>query len=141
MQRTIAAGEARGLSRFRALVEGYLSERHLKSPESGCPVAALASEMPAPARGRARGRGDAGEVAARHRRGDPACGQPEGAAAAVAGQLVGALQLARALGDNARGRRHLADARRFLLEQFDPHPLPAADRARASRFLSTRPQI
>src|SRR3954468_1123344 len=46
LKRSIAKGEARGLSPFRSLVESYLSERHLKEPESGCPVAALASEMP-----------------------------------------------------------------------------------------------
>lgn len=39
-------------------------------------------------------------------------------------QVVGALQIARALGDGTQGRRHLATARTFLLEQFDtqrPH--------------------
>jgi len=49
-------------------------------------------------------------------------GHPEGAAAAVASHLVGALQLARALGNNALGRRHLATARRFLLDQFESAP-------------------
>jgi len=120
MQRTIAAGEARGTSRFRALVEGYLSERHLKSPESGCPVAALASEMPR----QPEAVRDAGAVRVKSLLATVAAalpaGHPEGTAAAVAGQLVGALQLARALGDNAQGRRHLAAARRFLLDQFEP---------------------
>ena len=41
-----AARQARGASALRALVESYLSDRHLGSIESGCPVAALASEMP-----------------------------------------------------------------------------------------------
>jgi AcrR family transcriptional regulator len=120
LQRSIAAGEARGWSRLRALVEGYLSERHLKSPESGCPVAALASEMP-------RQSDEVRETAAKRVVSllaaveatlppDPV----EGAAATIASQLVGALQLARALGDNAQGRRHLAAARRSLLEQFEP---------------------
>ena len=119
MQRTIAAGEARGLSRFRALVEGYLSERHLKSPESGCPVAALASEMPRqPESVREAGATRVKSLLAAVEATLPA-GRAEGAAAAIAGQLVGALQLARALGDNAQGRRHLANARRFLLEQFE----------------------
>lgn len=120
MQQAIEAGEARGLSRFQALVENYLSERHLKSPESGCPVAALASEMP-------RQADDVREAAALRVRSLVAAveavlppGQPEGAAAAIAGQLVGSLQLARALGDNAQGRRQLATARRFLLDQFEP---------------------
>jgi TetR/AcrR family transcriptional repressor of nem operon len=41
-------------------------------------------------------------------------------AGAVTAQLVGALQLARALGDNAEGRALLAAARRALLAQHDP---------------------
>lgn len=124
LQRTMDAGEARGLTRFRALVEGYLSDRHLKSPESGCPVAALASEMPRQsevvreaAATRVKSLLAAVEAAL------PA-GHPEGAAAAVAGQMVGSLQLARTLGDNAQGRRHLALARRFLLEQFESPQSP-----------------
>jgi TetR/AcrR family transcriptional regulator, transcriptional repressor for nem operon len=122
MQRTIAAGEARGTSRFRALVEGYLSERHLKSPESGCPVAALASEMPRqPEAVRDAGAVRVKALLATVDAALPA-GHPDGTAAAVAGQLVGALQLARALGDNAQGRRQLAAARRFLLDQFEPPP-------------------
>ena len=35
-----------GASAFRALVEGYLAERHLGASERMCAVAALASEMP-----------------------------------------------------------------------------------------------
>jgi hypothetical protein len=45
-------------------------------------------------------------------------GQPDDAAAAVAAQLVGAMQLARTLPPTA-ARRHLAASRRFLLDQFD----------------------
>src|SRR3954451_5508069 len=41
LQRSIAAGEAKGMSRFQALVDSYLSDRQLKAPETGCPVAAL----------------------------------------------------------------------------------------------------
>jgi hypothetical protein len=48
---------------------------------------------------------------------------PRAAATAVAGTLVGALQLARALGDGPEGRSVLADTRRSLLAQYDP---PAA---------------
>lgn len=119
LQRAVAAGEARGLSRFRALVEAYLSDAHLKAPESGCPVAALASEMPRQADevrdvAATRVKSLLGAVEAAL----PA-GHAEGTAVAVAGQLVGTLQLARALGDNAQGRRHLATARRLLIEQFE----------------------
>jgi TetR/AcrR family transcriptional regulator, transcriptional repressor for nem operon len=124
LQKAMAAGEAKGQSRLRALVENYLSDRHLGSPESGCPVAALASEMPRQA--------DAVRDAAAERVRSlialvesvlPA-EQAAGTAALVASQLVGSLQLARMLGDNAQGRRHLAAARRFLLEQFES-PRPA----------------
>src|SRR5207245_624809 len=41
LQKSIAAAQAKGTGRFRALVENYLSERHLKSAGAGCPVAAL----------------------------------------------------------------------------------------------------
>src|SRR5262252_8941949 len=33
-------------STFRSLIETYLSDRHLASSETGCPVAALGSDMP-----------------------------------------------------------------------------------------------
>src|SRR5690606_26994760 len=35
----------KGMTPFRALVEAYLSDRHLKAVELGCPGAALASAM------------------------------------------------------------------------------------------------
>jgi len=118
LQRTIAAGEGRGVSAFRALVQAYLSERHLRSPEGGCPVAALASEMPRqPGQVRAVAAMRVKSLLATVEAALPA-GHAKDAALAVAGQLVGALQLARALGDTAQGRRHLATARRLLLEQF-----------------------
>jgi len=58
--------QAQGASAFRAFVENYLSERHLASPESGCPVAALASEMPrqSPAVGQAASQRVRGLIAA-----------------------------------------------------------------------------
>jgi AcrR family transcriptional regulator len=120
LDKSIAAGEAKGISPFRSLVESYLSDRHLKAPEAGCPVAALASEMP-------RQSETVREAAAQRVRSlvdrVEAClpaGHDADTAAVVASQLAGALQLARTLGDNARGRKHLAATRRFLLEQFEP---------------------
>lgn len=124
LQRSLAAGEARGHSRFRSLVESYLSERHLKSPETGCPVAALASEMPRQAETVREAAGVRVRSLLESVEAVLPSGQPEGSAAVVAGQMVGALQLARALGDNAQGRRHLATARQFLLAQFES-PRPA----------------
>jgi TetR/AcrR family transcriptional repressor of nem operon len=44
---------------------------------------------------------------------------PAESAAAVASQMVGALQLARALGDNTEGRALLKAAREVLLSQHD----------------------
>jgi len=124
LQRSIAAAQAKGASPFRGLVESYLSDRHLKSPDSGCPVAALASELP-------RQSGDVRDAAAARVQSlianvgtTLAEGQAPEVAGLVASQLVGALQIARTLGDNARGRRHLAAARQFLLDQFDS-PRPA----------------
>ena len=117
-----ATREARGASAFRALVEGYLSERHLSGTENGCAVAALASEMP---RQSAEVRAAATQRV-RNLIDLVAQALPEGAdpgrAPAVASQLVGALQLARALGDNAEGRALLAANREALLAHDDPTP-------------------
>jgi AcrR family transcriptional regulator len=114
-----ASRQAQGTSPLRALVEGYLADTHLLSCESGCPVAALASEMPrqAPevrevARGRVRG------LLETVRRALPA-GAPAQDAMAVAGTLVGALQLARVLGHNAEGKALLAASRQALIDRYD----------------------
>jgi TetR/AcrR family transcriptional repressor of nem operon len=47
-------------------------------------------------------------------------------ASVIAGTLVGSLQLARALGDNAEGRAVLSAARTALLLQHDTTPPAAA---------------
>lgn len=110
---------ARGASPLRALVESYLADAHLAALEAGCPVAALASEMPR----------QAPEVQATARTrvlalvGRVRDALPEGADAAqapvIAATLVGALQLARGIGDDAEGRAVLAAARRALLAAHD----------------------
>lgn len=110
---------ARGASPLRALVESYLADAHLAALEAGCPVAALASEMPRQA--------PEVQAAARTRVlalvGRVSDALPEGANAAqaqvIAATLVGALQLARGIGDNAEGRAVLAAARRALLAAHD----------------------
>jgi AcrR family transcriptional regulator len=123
MQRAIAEAEAQGASRLRALIETYLSDRHLKAVDNGCPVAALASEMPRQSVAvRRAAAARVKSLLATVQEALPA-GQSQESAAIVTSQLVGALQLARALGDNAQGRAHLAAARGFLLQQFDsPRP-------------------
>ncbi len=112
-------GRKRGATTFRALVEGYLSEAHLAGTESGCPVAALASEMP-------RQSAELREASVRRvqslvekvREALP----PRGAkdhAMVIASTMVGALQLARVLGANAKGKTMLATARESLLATYD----------------------
>ena len=92
----------------------------MKAPEAGCPVAALASEMPRQSEAvREAAAGRVQSLVASVQACLPS-GHEQEAAAVIASQLTGALQLARTLGDNARGRRHLAASRRFLLEQFEP---------------------
>ena len=116
--RAAEARRARGVSAFRAFVDSYLSEAHLQSMESGCPVAALGSDM-------ARQSGSVRAASAQ--RVDRLIGAVRGTlpgasratAAVIAATLVGALQLARALGDHAEGRAVLGAARKALLEQHD----------------------
>jgi AcrR family transcriptional regulator len=117
-----SAQPSRGASPFRTLVESYLSDSHLAEPQSGCPVAALVGEMPRQtlevreaAAARVRG------LIAAVRKALPA-GSAAGSAALVASQLVGALQMARALGDGAEGKTLLANTRRQLLAQYDTPP-------------------
>ncbi|WP_241073585.1 TetR/AcrR family transcriptional regulator [Achromobacter insuavis] len=119
MTQSIARRRAEGASPLRALVEGYLSETHLASCEGGCPISALASEMP-------RQSPEVREMSASRVRGLvevvgralPADAAPQ-AAMAITSNLVGAIQLARALGDNAQGRAMLAAARESILAQYD----------------------
>ena len=119
MTQSIARRRAEGASPLRALVEGYLSETHLASCEGGCPISALASEMP-------RQSPEVREMSASRVQGLvevvgralPADAAPQ-AAMAITSNLVGAIQLARALGGNAQGRAMLAAARESILAQYD----------------------
>ncbi len=120
MNRRIDTSRARGQSALRALVEGYLSEAHLRGVESGCVVAALGSEMPrqsptllAPSTDRVRG------LIEMVQRALPQGGTRE-QAMVIAGTMVGTLQLARTLGANAQGKAMLVAARSALLSQYDP---------------------
>lgn len=108
---------ARAANPFRLFVEGYLADALLSSPEKGCPVAALASEMPRQAT-------EVREVAARRIRKLIALvasllpAEEAGNAGVVAAQLAGSLQLARALGDTAEGRSLLAATRQALVARY-----------------------
>jgi TetR/AcrR family transcriptional repressor of nem operon len=113
-----AAERRTGVSAFRSLVETYLADGQLASLETGCPVAALGCEMPRQSQivRLASAVGVQRLIAAVRATLREA---PRTAASVVAGTLVGSLQLARALGDNAEGRAVLSAARKALLHQYD----------------------
>jgi len=136
--RSTALRAAKGISPFRALVDAYLADRHLVSMDSGCPVAALGSDMP-------RQSDLVREASAQRVRrliDRVNASLPEthrAAASVVTGTLVGSLQIARALGNTAEGRAMLAGARQALLLQYDTHsPASAAPAAVATATASTR---
>lgn len=114
----IAQRQARGEGRFAALVNAYLHDSQLGNAEGGCVVAALASEMARQdeaVREESRRR-IAGLIetvrAALAEQGDPA------QAEVVAATMVGALQMARALGAKA-GKTLLARTRESLIAQHE----------------------
>jgi AcrR family transcriptional regulator len=118
MARALERRTAKGASAFRALVEAYLAEEHLVSPETGCPVAALASDMPRQS-GALQEASSAGvrRLIARVQSTLPHASRAT--ASVVAGTLVGTLQLARAMGASAEARAILSAARKALLQQYD----------------------
>jgi AcrR family transcriptional regulator len=107
-----------GVSALRALVESYLSDRHLAAPETGCAVAALLAEMPrqAPAVRQASRERVLGLLAAVQQALPPQATPAQ--AQTVTATLVGAIQLARAL-DATQGKALLANTRQALLAQYD----------------------
>lgn len=126
--RSAAQRAARGISPFRALVETYLGDRHLVSMDSGCPVAALGSDMPR----QSELVREASAQRVRRLVDRVTTALPEthlAAAGVITGTLVGSLQLARALGNTTEGRALLAGARQALLQQYDT---PAAAAAAAT---------
>ncbi|MGJ9416812.1 TetR/AcrR family transcriptional regulator [Massilia sp. CMS3.1] len=117
LSRRMEALQEAGASPVRALIEAYLGDEHVASCERGCPVAALGSEMPrqsdellAVSRKRVSG------LVERVRSSLPPDAPRERAFALAAG-MVGALQLARALGDE--GRAMLPATRAALIDQYD----------------------
>jgi len=118
MRTKIQTRVAQGQRPLRALVEEYLSSQHAATLDGGCPVAALAGEMP---------RQDPAlrDVSAQCMRklvalvGDnlPA-DSPNGAAFCVASMLIGALQTARALDGDER-QEVLRACRDSVLTQYD----------------------
>jgi AcrR family transcriptional regulator len=119
MRERVGARVAAGESAFRALVEEYLSEAHMEALDTGCPVAALGSEMPR-VESELRTCSSQRVLALVDAVGQalPASAG-RGAALAVASTLVGALQLARVLGIDGEGRAVLQASRDALIAQYD----------------------
>jgi AcrR family transcriptional regulator len=116
--RALERRAAKGVSAFRALVEAYLGNEHLASLETGCPVAALACDMPR----QSDAVREASALRVRRLVAGVQSALPHASretASVVAGTLVGTLQLARALGANAEGRALLSAARKTLVQQYD----------------------
>jgi len=120
LQEHIARLTRAGVSPFRALVETYLYDSSIVNRENGCAVAALCAEVPR--QGPDVANTFLGLIHDLHRRVAQAlpAGQPDGTAWAVTSTLVGALQLARALGNNDEGRAVLAATKRDLLARYEP---------------------
>lgn len=115
MTRLVAAG----LSPFRALVESYLYDGEIANRERGCPVAALCSDIPTQAPDVVSASRQLVRNLHRLVKQTLPAQQPGEAVWTVTSTLVGAVQLARALGDNDQGRAVLADARREILARYD----------------------
>lgn len=115
----IGVRKSRGASDLRALVEAYLSDRHLDDIEAGCPVAALASEVPRQAPEVKEASAQRVQSLLAMVRSALPPDEPADSIAVIASQLVGALQLARALDDKAQGQALLKATRRSLLAQYD----------------------
>ena len=118
VKRSLERRAAKGVSAFRGLVEAYLGDEHLASLETGCPVAALACDMPRQSDlVREASAGRVRRLVAGVQSALPDASRAT--ASVVAGTLVGALQLARALGANAEGCAVLSAARKALVQQYD----------------------
>ena len=96
------AADAPPQEALRSMIRAYLSKEHVDGVETGCPVAALGSEMPRQApkvrRAATRGIKEMIDVVARHSTGQGEPSAYEHALVTVS-TLVGALVLARAVDD------------------------------------------
>lgn len=119
MDQRMAQRVAKGQSPLRALVTSYLSDEHAHNIEGGCPVAALTAEMPRQVpEVQTAGRERILRLIERVRYSLPP-GVDAQQAPVIASTLIGALQLARALGPGAQAKAVLKSTRDTLLAQFD----------------------
>jgi AcrR family transcriptional regulator len=114
-----AQNRSKDTSALRALIEGYLSEAHLTSAETGCVVSALVSEIPRQAPEVREASAERVQALIERVRQSLPPGTKPDAAGVITSTMVGALQLARALGDEKQARALLKSARTALLDQYD----------------------
>ncbi len=107
------------VSALRVVIESYLRPEHLTGVETGCVVSAVLSEMP---RQKPEVRAASAErirrLIERVRKALPD-GADAAQAALIASTMVGALQLARGLNDERKGKAMLKSVRDSLLAQYD----------------------
>jgi len=114
-----AARAGSGASALRVVIESYLRPEHLTNVETGCVVSALLSEMPRQGpEVRAASAERVRRLIERVRKALPADADSR-QAALIASALVGALQLARGLDDERKGKAMLKSVRDSLLAQYD----------------------
>lgn len=116
----MAQHRARGDSPFSALVKAYLGPAHAQGRETGCPIAALVSEIPRqPEEARAVFLRRVEGFILKIQQALPAPAHRD-TAAQVSSTLIGTLQLARLFGANTpQGRRLLRQAQQSLIRQYD----------------------
>lgn len=108
-----------GISPLRALIETYLAAAHARDCDNGCPLSLLASDAFRQAPEVAgSSRGLAGNLHRLVKEALPDEAEP-GAAWAIVSSLLGALQIARALGEGRAARAVLADTKNNLLARYD----------------------
>ena len=117
LAQSMAVLQKKGRSPFRALVESYLSPAHMAAIEAGCVVAALGSEIPRQTDVVRQAASERVTALIRLVESVLPDGASDGLAAHIASAMVGALQLARALGGD-EGETLLAANRRFLTEHY-----------------------
>ena len=114
-----AARTDTGTSALRVVIESYLRPEHLTGVETGCVVSAVLSEMPRQTpEVRAASAERIRRLIERVRKALPA-GADAAQAQLIASTMVGALQLARGLDDERKGKAMLKSVRDALLEQYD----------------------
>ena len=109
---------ARALS---AYVDFYLSTRHRDARASGCPIPALAGDLPRLDRA-ARTRFAEGVASLTHavagRIGQLGLDEPEALARSIVAEMVGALSLSRAEPDEQKSNQMLADSRELVKKRL-----------------------